>query len=400
MDALDGYGSSSSSSSYDGQLSGDPPVFHGPAAAAAAVRHKPSGPQQQQQQHPHRGKKILSLASILPQHILDRWTRQHDAPGDYSDSNDEDDVDVDAPSLSRGLPKTSDNEQISSSVSSNYRSPEIAALLRDLPKVQHGNNHKKFQHSRRKTARDFPEKERLGAAFLTSVVTTVDAKKTTIGNTVRDIHGEEPQDDAVGAKDYDLDISVNGTVEQVSPSNGRVDLAKPAVSSASTHYIQRINAAPRIQVAPSAAAPAPSKKQKSICAPCPPPAFTSNSKRSRKEMERALRQGNVSQVVQNNPQLLTHVDSADPTAFALDALPASSTATTSVRNVPTPLYDSSLGSTTTSHKGGRNNPIRQLLSQAVHLEQQRLQQPSSSSVSSTGQQVKLHRANAKRKYGW
>ena len=124
------------------------------------------------------------------------------------------------------------------------------------------------------------------------------------------------------------------------------------------------------------------------------------SKRSRQEMERALRQGRVAQVVGDpNNSITHHVESVDPSAYTPPPPPTvHTTPATTLRNVPMARYDPALGNTTTtttSH-GGRNNSIQQLLSQAVQLEQQRLQQSSTGSTTN----VKLHRANAKRKYGW
>ena len=121
------------------------------------------------------------------------------------------------------------------------------------------------------------------------------------------------------------------------------------------------------------------------------------TKRSRKEMERALRQGRLAEVLQEGG--LTEMRAADPTAYQPEistAPPAGS----AVRNVPTQMYDPSTGTTVTAmvaqgagHRGGGGkNPISQLLSQAAQLEQHRAQNPASA--------AKAHRASAKRKYGW
>ena len=68
MDALGGYGSSSSSE-------GEEEKTRAPALATAASR---------------RGKKILSLASVLPPHILDQLTKQADDADSIGSSSSDD----------------------------------------------------------------------------------------------------------------------------------------------------------------------------------------------------------------------------------------------------------------------------------------------------------------------
>ena len=432
MDALNGYGSSSSSDEdnskqpeeklrkrqADADFHGATTTIKNPPAVAAAMASLKKPPDVR------RGKKILSLASVLPRHILDRWTN-----ADWDDDDDSDDDRQQKPSR-QSIQK---NENITSATAlpprTNPKSTEIAALLRDLQKVtplDGGTAAGAAVLGQRSKAAAAPEStssgdrmggdsnknhaEPLGSAFITSVVITTNKASTTTDAVVRDIHGGEqsydPHSNPLALDDdYPTDAPPLPQASQLSffgvdSSDNRP--RKPAS--------RIINAAPRILHPPNSSAgampPTASGEPSPPSSPQHPPteeedrgiAGPSRSKRSRQEMERALRQGRVAQVMDEQAWRLTHhVESVDPTAYT-PPVPAVATTTTKLRNVPLPRYDPALGNTTTTigtGGGHRNNPIQQLLSQAVQLEQQRLQQSSTGTTN-----VKLHRANAKRKYGW
>lgn len=434
MDALNGYGSSSSSDDDDmakpveEQKRREDADFYGantaiknpPALAATASSKKPPDAR--------RGKKILSLASVLPRHILERWTN-----ADWDDDDDDSDDEGKQQQPSR---RNKTNEDTSKSAAApphrtNPKSTEIASLLRDLQKVtplERGTAaaavvlRQGINRSPQKGAAAAPEStssrdrmgdsnnkhpEPLGSAFITSVVVTTNKASTTNDSVVRDIHGgAQPYDPQNSPVALDDKYPAAAPPQAPQPSFFGVESDNQPRKSAS----RIINAAPRIPHQPNSSAdPMPSNASGEPLQPSSPQhlpteeknrgvAGPSRSKRSRQEMERALREGRVAQVVDEQAWRMTHhVESVDPTAYTPPPVPAVATTTTKLRNVPLPRYDPALGSTTTTTTGGhRNNPIQQLLSQAVQLEQQRLQQSSTGTTTN----VKLHRVNAKRKYGW
>lgn len=129
-------------------------------------------------------------------------------------------------------------------------------------------------------------------------------------------------------------------------------------------------------------------------------AATAVPKKSRKEMERALRRGDI-QSVWNDANV--QVQGVDPQSHApVSSTTAASMDTTApvLRNVMTHMYDPSTGTTVggaSGIKGGGKNQINQLLAQAAHFERERAQQQHDNPQQSV---AKLQRANAKRKYGW
>jgi hypothetical protein len=144
--------------------------------------------------------------------------------------------------------------------------------------------------------------------------------------------------------------------------------------------------------------------------------YRSSKKRSRQELERALRGGNV-QVLQN-PSHAFQVDvqslqQADPAEYAPDPESAHERSLRQsqqhgIRVAPTLMYDASTGTAESSVagsaaeggagppklKGRGKNQIHHVVAAAAQLEMQRARQTPSASGSAT------HRANAKAKYGW
>jgi len=373
MDALGGYGSSSASE-------GEEEKIRAPARATAASR---------------RGKKILSLASVLPPHILDQLTKADDDADSIGSSSSDDGDD-------EGRTEKKPKVKSSADKGSHHQDPGISSLLTDLKKARPEHDPQKPKPAA--ATQPLP----LGAAFLTSVTTTTLNKK----GSVRDIHADDESSPNVEKP------AATGTQHQQSSTTFPAAVNETMIRASSSKpasFIARTNAAPRrVVAAPPATAGVASaihqeqqaprtQQQKSLQQSAPPP--QPKPKRSRKEMERALRQGKLAEVLQEGGGLTMSLQAADPSSYQPVAAPAAaaSAGSSTVRNVPTQMYDPSTGSTVTvmmQGKGGgsggganRKNQINQLLSQAAHLEQQRQQQPGSSAA-------KAHRANAKRKYGW
>jgi hypothetical protein len=118
-------------------------------------------------------------------------------------------------------------------------------------------------------------------------------------------------------------------------------------------------------------------------------------KRSRKDIERALRRGNLAAVdgAANLQEMQQEDRSGYQPAEETYAVPVDG-----VRAVPTAMYDPSEGRAVTGYRGARargRNQINQLMSAAADLELQRARGLAAPSAS-----AKAHRASAKRKYGF
>jgi hypothetical protein len=164
--------------------------------------------------------------------------------------------------------------------------------------------------------------------------------------------------------------------------------------------------------------------------PTPPSSTEPHEQRflSRKEIERTLRRGGKNKMddVWKNMDFTQTQDGVDPNRYAPNVIAAAqqqqltsiSSNASFIKNSTTHIYDPALGTTvpynatvktdsndssaatkTVAMKGRGKNQINALLSQAVTLERERNeQQLPSVTTSKTTQQI--HRANAKRKYGW
>jgi hypothetical protein len=114
-------------------------------------------------------------------------------------------------------------------------------------------------------------------------------------------------------------------------------------------------------------------------------------KRSRKEMERALRHGNLDAVMDDSQFVSLEQSQPDsytpqPETYAVPQY--------GIRVAATAMYDPSQGAAVTGVKKGRGkNQINHLMASAANLELQRARQGNSNIG-------KMHRANAKQKYGW
>ena len=139
-------------------------------------------------------------------------------------------------------------------------------------------------------------------------------------------------------------------------------------------------------------------------------------KRSRQELERALRQGNVHVLQDPSLSLAFQVDvhslqQADPAEYAPNSETANEEALRQsqqhgIRVGPTLMYDASTGAAEKfvagadggpRLKGRGKNQIHHVVAAAAQLEMQRARQNLPGASSSSGS---THRANAKAKYGW
>jgi hypothetical protein len=211
MDLLGGYdsddGSSSSSSdnndSYKNVSVVVKPQLAMQPSIAPKIVSKPTI-----QQGKKKGSRILSLAAVLPQHILDQLTKATSSSGGgyngYSDDSDEDDEDdYFRPPPPKAKPGASTTVSSTSSMPSptqkiHSKDPELTSFLEELKatkssaKAKKKNSNKTNQEDASSSGNtsSAPPKTVLGAAFLTSTVETIIKRKTKQPN-VRDVHGGE-----------------------------------------------------------------------------------------------------------------------------------------------------------------------------------------------------------------
>jgi hypothetical protein len=344
------------------------------------------------------GKRILSLASVLPAHLLNALTKQPGKVDDDSDSSDNDDS---------AAPGTRLSANAKPSNAATTLSTEFSSFLQDLHKVGYSNgnrinNEKSVQGdgSYGKDARLLniysEKKETLGSDFVTHFSTTISRKSNeNSSHLVRDIHNE---DTARVAKE-------GNETEEEHPSATAVPTRVGKIMAAPPVGVVHCDSA---EILPTESSTAPLST--SMYHDVKEQQLPSNPRPlSRKEIERTLRR-NTNGVVNieslwNETGLTQTQQGVDPKLNASNVLPRKAPAPPSgLRNVATHLYDPSTG-TTVAHdpttgngigKGRGKNQINHLLAQAVRLERERTEQDQYHVA--TG--VKLHRANAKRKYGW
>jgi hypothetical protein len=374
---------------------------HALDAATSSARPKHGKDAQTLQKQQRVGKKILSLASVLPPHILEALTRatansnsgtsSTNPYADDSEDSGDDNEELGSTKRKSGTPTVRATSGPESS------SNEFSSFLADLQRAAplHAGDSRPSSHSQlqlhhhdgestsaaRKPASSLASSSTtMGDAFLATTTFTTTSVRSAAA-TVRDIHASNDEIDDGGTRHSIREIPV-----PTRPSLSSRICAAPVVG-ASTVADQTSNEVNRLPIA---------THQKmgfeASAEPHPPQAQA----RSRKEMERALRRGQIDTVI-NDAALTSSIQGADPNNLSMVDPPTmdpDSTTHGMVRNVPTQLYDPSSGgmAAAASMRRGGKNQINQLLAQAAHLERERAQQPS--------QVAKIQRANAKRKYGW
>jgi hypothetical protein len=302
-----------------------------------------------------KARKLLSLAAVLPQSILEELTQQRG-----NDSSDEDDE----------RPPSSKSRPVSKDGISNFLAELQAVRPTSVP-----GNHSLSRSNRVTTTSD------LGTAFLQT--TTVVQK----GSTIRNIHQEEssPKNDLLAEPSIRAPVKRLSTIRPVVESAPAIDLessVRPAVSTAPA-----VAMGSTISAAPDTSA---TQMTEPHYTEFTPTNDDTNRKRSRREMEKALRNGDFQTL-----QVTHYVEQANPDAYVPDpetyAVPQHG-----IKVVPTAMYDPKAGTATNlaAGKGRGKNQIHHLMASAANLELQRARGMAASSNASS------HRANAKQKYGW
>ncbi|GKY90384.1 hypothetical protein MPSEU_000012400 [Mayamaea pseudoterrestris] len=367
-----------------------------------------------------KGKKLISLAAVLPRHIIDQLTQSQVKGNDDDDDDDSDDE------AGRPLARHDSKQDLSSSTSMRQphvqRDPELSSLLSELNAAPK-NKYMAAPSSKQKSDRDATknnQSESLGAAFMTAT-TTVERKslKESGEQAVYSVHDEAA---AKVGNDTGSD-SLPVDTDEAPPMDGPPSPAPQTMNAAAGVRSFRPAAVMRVSAAPRAAMQVD---------PDPPTGGSSNvssyheyaqsdyndddddaatdngndafhssndnnnpRKRSRKELERALRHGHLDAVETDLSLQANDPSEYHPSAASLSAAPPSQLG---IHVAPTQMYDPSAGAVTAGQSRGRGkNQINHVMAAAAQLEEHRRQQYQREGASGA---AKSYRANAKQKYGW
>jgi len=358
MDLLTGYGSDGSSSSRSISACGNEADETIPLKEPIVKSPPKSKP---------RGKKLVSLYAILPAHILDKLSK-----GDYDSSDDDIDKEVTKP---KRTPVHHEDSGISS-------------FLSDLNSVPTSNS-----TGRKNFSSNLNESEPLVCAFLSSeTVVTNRSNRNVVVNIHRPTTSGKP------------------IVETVEDNNEEEVILPPKIFSVSvtvpnTRFSAPRESVPRPSSAPRIAAPGMIEYPHPSVYPIVERSFPQehlsdditeaedtselDKKRSRKEMEKALRSGNFSNLSGKNVQTMES-NSNTYTAPAKNEAPRHH-----VKVAPVRMYDTKAGTdvlgANVSGKAKGKNQVNHLMASAAALELKESQ---------GAFKPKSQKANAKRKYGW
>jgi hypothetical protein len=378
-----------------------------------------------------RGKKLLKLSAVLPEHIWNQLSKNHGAGNTGADDSDDDDDNMDT---SKQVKAQKKKTPATSSSIANDASIGLLGLLQELPKSKSsvmfgkstgssilkntdegdGNDENADQDEAIKQKKSAPDEAKtpLGFAFLTSTVETTKRKRNSDAP-ARDIHAKSQSNEQV-----DEDISdtrpVNAIISTYSSSDSRQQpLPRPsATRTASLRPAAPIplNRTPtpttqnyNYQTSPYASSNSPSLYSSTTTTGTtltvggnPKPG---NKKMSRKrQMEQMLRAGRINDIQEDHElEATAHVYQPSD----LESSASSRQEHHGVRVVPTSSYDVGAGATvaSTAITGRQKNKhqLNSLLASAASLEAHRAQNPHLGSGSGAGSS---HRSTAKRKYGW
>jgi hypothetical protein len=328
----------------------------------------------QGKQEPPQRSKVLKLASILPQHILDRLTK-----GGTGNKPSNDDDDSSSDDGSAGISKSRKRKEKAAETT------RVSSLLSDLADIKPKNSSLLFQRSpfdlgggittiedattREEEAARTGAPSSLGEAFLRPKITIESKRKS---NAVRDIHAEssEPDEPAVPAEPAVPRRSKDESNFVGAKMKRPVIQAAPPVRSSNGP----VSALPTMTTTTEASLPATTSMKSA-------PYIT--AKKSRQQLERELRSGNVAAVEGIAVDGVKPTDHA-PTIIDYEAM-------TTIRNIPTTMYDPGSGQMKQAKVSKAKNQIHFLVHQAAELERRRAEQ---------GPARPSHRADAKRKYGF
>lgn len=353
MDLLGGYGSDDGSSDEETnhvEVSMPPPPRRGRPPASISKR----------------GKKLVSLHAILPPHILEQLTNG----GDDSDEDDR-------PNVTKARTETK-----SKKITKRGADEGLTSLLSALSAVQ--------KKTTLNTSKSTSKPEKMGAAFLQTHTTVVSRTK----------HQDVSVSKAV--KVETVDGGEEGEAQIQTTTRNIVDRVNHSLAPAPRRQATSVNV-PRPPTFHSAPLPA-YKRPDTIDAirqssynpiDTEPQVIPANQrvakKRSRREMEKALRSGNLTAI---DGQAGIHTLASDANVYMPQEESFNTAQASGVRVAPVAMYDTKAGQDVmgagVSGKAKGKNQINHLMASAAAFEANQAQQT----------KLKTHRANAKSKYGW
>lgn len=318
-----------------------------------------------------RGKKLISLHSVLPPHILEQLTKS-ETTGSFEDSSDEEEDDKKKTASSA---KKTDSKAAS-------KDEGIANFLSALGSAKTNGVLQKSTST--KTGEKGKAPGKLGSAFVsvTTTTTTRTKKDGTQSTTVtegRRTPTQESDATSGGSPSHYKPLSL-------SPRTAFQPFRTPGVAAAPLVPAARAPTQPSASYQPAVPhQPSPEMNE--------PASFGGNAKMKKRQLQKALRAGNFDQVAAAGGNL-TNLEQAGPTDYVPNpetyAVPKHG-----VKVVATQMYNPKVGGDVQVDMGSvrakGKNQINQLMASAANFE---LQQARS------GQKTNSNRAGAKRKYGW
>jgi hypothetical protein len=361
MDLLGGYGSDGSDGSSSSSGDDAPPLPPKHQAPPPRTKSIPVPTPKSK-----RGKKLVSLHAVLPAHILEQLTK---GSAEYDDSDDEEAVSTTA--------KPSNHRTVK------HHDSGFSSFLSDLnaaptTKLIGGKT----------TLESTKKQETLGSAFLTSETVVVSRSKL---SEVVDIHGSNNKHmvvETVHDDDDNDDAQDHKEIPRQQHNSPRVFFPRASVPRPTAAL--RVAAPPNF-FTPLSLTPSTYPQEPIMDEPTPNDPSRLDKKRSRKEMEKALRSGNFSGISGDNVQTLdTTADANTYIAPAQQEAPRHNVKVAPVRMYDTKAGTDVLGASVSSKAKGKNQ-VNHLMAAAAAFELKESQGMF---------QVKSHKANAKRKYGW
>ncbi|KAG7337566.1 hypothetical protein IV203_019821 [Nitzschia inconspicua] len=450
MDLLSGYDSNSDDS--DGDSNQSPPnqsniiPSTGKTIISAHVTNKSNNTTKPSTEMPSkkdkkRGKKILKLAAVLPEHIWNQLTgvaaataEGEDTDDDEENNNTKDENDLatkqQQPPPQQQKPNnqhqalTSDLQSFLQELSQSKAST-AASILSSKAKEKNESTtilrvHEEQEectinsddHAAAAGATSCQDQQPLGFAFLSSTVQTTRRKRNSQNEDVQDIHAGSATTTAITSKPSQASKGTDDPVRAKSnklqsnevprPTASRSGLLRPAAPLTSHSAFYDTNHHHHQQKQQQQAPPATNNHMLQSACTTPASAAGSNKaskKLSRKrQMEQLLRAGKIHEF-EGDHDIDGEAHIYIPPGAEAAAGP--SYQAHGVRVVPTTQYNVGAGTTvaSTDISGRQRNKhqLNSLLASAASLEAHRMQNPHLGTASRSSSQ---HRASAKHKYGW
>ena len=372
MDLLGGYGSDDSSEISVAEIEAFPSKSQSHSDSQSVPIQPP----------PHasvskRGKRLVSLHAVLPTHLLELLTKG----GDDSDDDDEPVRD----------PKRCNTVKPSNASTKLGKDAGLSSLLSELSSVR------KLTGGNRKTVSETNLNSSAADSCTLQVQTSDDAKsshnKVLKANDIGKVtdHAHDGRNNVVDGEVV-AEIEKSNSVSGVSASTSRIHVSVPRPSTTRMQKLPSDGVAAKMPLEPpSNISPEPLNYHGNNVVNADVDPRHVEKKRSRREIEKALRSGDVDAV--DDCVSFQTVEASSNTYF-LDPSSELSQNRSGVRIAPVAMYDTKAGKDVlgagVSGKAKSKNQINFLMVSAAAYEASEAQKT----------RMKAHRASAKRKYGW